>query len=1178
MDGRARLALVPNPLDPYESRKLIHVLPGTSISAVMAEHWKDLRGLSVDVVHNGLVVENPKESEIVLGENDSLVICGRLRGSGSEGRKNIVRSVAMIAVMASAFYVPGALGFALTTFKGAAIAATISIGGALLINSLLPVQVPRLGGEDPGANNTYGWLPSENQIVEGLSIPVLYGVMRVAPMIISKYTTTDGESQLLNVLYAVCEGEVTSIASLEINDNDIANYTGVTTDTKLGTNTQTVISGFQRTGSEKSISTEMTGNTYTTNITQGNAVNSLGFGFVFPNGLCKVSGNGFDSHTIAITMEYKLTSEPTTWTTVTETITGNKMGAIRKYFEYVMAVAGEYNVRVKVQTARQTGTEFIETVYFEYLQEFVNDSFTYPNTALLGLKALATDQLNGSSPRVTALVTRTNVSVWTGAAYENKPSNNPAWACYDLIHNSRYGAGVSYDRITYADFSSWADFCTAAGYECNIYLESATTLSQAIAKVAMVGRGTVVQRGTKFGAIWDGTSTAVQLFTIGNIVADSFEETYLEKANRADVIEISYLDASNEYDRRTIEIQASGYDTSTAEAKINQIALEGCTSWTIAAKYGKFLMNCQQYLMRSIVFRTDVDAISCQPGDVISVQHDVPQWGYGGRVVSATANTVTLDQSLTVENGETYVIVIRHSATDTLETKTLANPGAGSYSAFTLASGNWGTTPSADDLYAWGKQNIETKDFRVTSIKRNDDFTCQISALEYRAEVYLDDVTIPEYPVESDLPQVAGVRADDIYKIGPDGEKRLPYIDVTWRGFAVLWNIFIKESVENVWRKVGESNRTQYQISGVDIGKTYTVAVSTTDNPEDGDSDTVTMTIDPPEAVTNLSAEVIDNFVLLRWKPPASELPISHYVITKGNVFAMSQSIGRADKSFTTIFELLSGTYRYWVYAVNTAGDVGTETYVDVTLTLSTDYKLQTDISSVFDGTLSNVVYCPEPAIVGPLDTSETWEEHFVNHNQTTLGGFADSGYTYYFEPNYQTTGYYQEDVIDLGATVNKGSVVLTTAHHVLTGDETKIQIRPTISTSPDNVTWTDYVGVWQTTVEGFRYVKYKLDITSDGPSVVAITSAKISIVLKKIRETGTNEVTDANAGKTVTFTESFVDVDSIVCTARSSAGAFKHAVYDFSDVPNPTGFTVYILDDAGAKTTGTFSFAVEGV
>jgi predicted phage tail protein len=347
-------------------------------------------------------------------------------------------------------------------------------------------------------------------------------------------------------------------------------------------------------------------------------------------------------------MQYKLTSEPTTWTTAaTETITGNSSSVIRKHYEYAVT-PGEYDVRAKVTTARQTGITYLEKVYWEYIQEFVEDAFLYPYTALLGVKALATDQLNGTNPKVTALVTRGNLYLEYDSGTADAPSSNPAFACWDLLTNKIYGAGIPYTRLNISEFIAWANFCDDNSYKVNIYLEASSTLATCLAKIATCGRGCVIQRGTKFGVLYDGAADPVQLFTIGNIVADSFEESYLEKANRADVIEITILDEDNDYQRRTIEIARSTYDSSTDEIKMTQISLEGCTNWTQAAKYGKFLMNCQEYLMRTISFKTDVDAIACQPGDVISVQHDVPQWGYGGRVVSATANTITFDRPLSV--------------------------------------------------------------------------------------------------------------------------------------------------------------------------------------------------------------------------------------------------------------------------------------------------------------------------------------------------------------------------------------------------------------------------------------------------------------------------------------------------------------------------------------------------
>jgi predicted phage tail protein len=1176
------VTLVQNPFD-TSSRTVMHVLAGKTVRELVVEAFpQEERGIEVVATVNGEVVENPRESDRRLGLGDMMVVCAKIMGGGDTG-KAIVRTVAMIAVMAAAIFVPPALGLALTTFGGALMAASISIGGALLINALLPAQQTQLGGmlAEPTQSNTYGWTPSQNQIVEGLALPIVYGTMLATPMIISKYVTTDGERQKLNVLYALAEGPIQTIASIKINDNAIANYTDVTTVTRPGDNSgvnQTWIDGFERTTSEKVIGQVLENNDYRTNVTDGNVVTTLGFGLVFPSGLAKVTGNDIGEHTVNIEIGYKLTSEPTTWTSQVVSITGNKMGTIRKAYEYSVA-AGEYDVRVAFRSARQTGVDYVEACTWEYLQESVTaDDFVYPNTALLGIQALATDHLNGVNPRVTCVLTKGNVSVWTGAAYADKPSNNPAWACYDLLHNSRYGAGIPVSRLTYAEFNSWASFCTTNSYEVNIILDTAMSLSQALAKVGTAGRGMVVQRGTKFGAMWDGTSTPVQLFTVGNILANSFEESYLDRANRADVIEITFLDAANDYERRTIEVAASGFDSSTAEIRMTQIGLDGVTSWAQAAKYGKFLMNCQQYLMRTITFGTDVDAITCQPGDVISVQHDVPQWGYGGRVVSATSNTITFDRTMSVTTGTTYVVLVRLSASDTLVTKTLANPGTGSYTTFSLATGTWTTTPAADDVYSFGVENVETKDFRVLSIKRKGDQTCQITAMEYRAEVYSDAVTLPEYPVASDLPQVDGVRADDIYPVGPDGERRAPYIDVTWRGFAVLWNVFVKESVEGIWRRVAQVNRTGYKVTGVDMGKTYTVAVSVTDNPEDGDSDTVIMTIDPPEAIPSLTAEALDNFVLLRWGVPTSELPVAYYDVMRGDTLATAQSVGRADKTFTTVMERLAGTYTYWVYAVDTAGNTGTASSVTITLTLPTDYEQAGTFTGNVDENLVNFEIMTD-GILGPINTTETWTEHFVNNNQTTFQGFIDAGYTYYFQPNTVTTGSFEEGSTDMGATIANASVVLTVDWFALTGNPSSVVLTPTLSSSLDGVAWTDYAGVWMRTVSNFRYIKYHIDVTCDADTEIVVRSATITLVLRKVEESGSAAVADANNGKAITFTTPFVDVHSINVTPLYDAAKRLHAVYDFTDVPNPTGFTVYLYDEVtAAKTTGSFSYIVKGV
>lgn len=81
-------------------------------------------------------------------------------------------------------------------------------------------------------------------------------------------------------------------------------------------------------------------------------------------------------------------------------------------------------------------------------------------------------------------------------------------------------------------------------------------------------------------------------------------------------------------------------------------------------------------------------------------------------------------------------------------------------------------------------------------------------------------------------------------------------------------------------------------------------------------------------------------------------------------------------------------------------------------------------------------------------------------------------------------------------------------------------------------------------------------------------------------RESGADSVSNATTGKAITFSKTFVDIISITVVAAKQSDSYGiTAVYDFSDVPNPTGFTVYLYrNDTGAKVTGAFSWEVSGI
>lgn len=96
------------------------------------------------------------------------------------------------------------------------------------------------------------------------------------------------------------------------------------------------------------------------------------------------------------------------------------------------------------------------------------------------------------------------------------------------------------------------------------------------------------------------------------------------------------------------------------------------------------------------------------------------------------------------------------------------------------------------------------------------------------------------------------------------------------------------------------------------------------------------------------------------------------------------------------------------------------------------------------------------------------------------------------------------------------------------------------------------------------------------------ITNIRLKLSVKNIRDAGSGTVSNASTGLAVSFNKSFTNVRSITVTAARNDTDAPTAFYDFTSVPNPTGFTVFLIATKGAsagnKVTGDFSWSAEGV
>lgn len=357
------------------------------------------------------------------------------------------------------------------------------------------------------------------------------------------------------------------------------------------------------------------------------------------------------------------------------------------------------------------------------------------------------------------------------------------------------------------------------------------------------------------------------------------------------------------------------------------------------------------------------------------------------------------------------------------------------------------------------------------------------------------------------------------------------------------------------------------------LNKSFTVAAVDV-NGIKGATGGTTSNITAP-SVANLTVEIIDNNVLLRWGHSLGTLPIKVYEIRKGAVFATADVLQEVNGTFATFFEVEADDYIYWVVGVDTAGNYGTEQSVVAKVSAPPDYVLNVNWSSVFDGTKVNAIAI-DGEMFANVNLTETWQTHFSANGWTSFQSAITAGFDYFLEKTL-TTGSYEETFDYLGnlpATLI--SVVLNS-----TDVDGSAAITPNIQISSDDISYTDLGDVWAAYGTNFRYVKVKLDFVSAANDDVLQIDALNVILNSKIKnDMGTGTVAVAGTGEAVVWSSGveFVDIASIIVTPAHNASYGVVAVYDFTDVVNPTGFDVYLYRaDNGAAVTGDFSWSVRG-
>ena len=743
------------------------------------------------------------------------------------------------------------------------IAMAVGMIGNAIVSKLTAPKVDRSNSEQ---SNTYGWGGTETVTGQGYPLAVTYGRMKSAGLLLSRHVISDGEKQYLNLLYCAGEGELSKIEDIRINANPISNYKDVQVDIRKGTNDQTVIPNFNDNFADQSLNYELT-ESWNTQQVQGDACDAIELTVGFPNGLYYSNDSGgADRTSVTLKAEIRKVGDESwqalplanqkgmaghikrrdAWNFIKSdnsvTNTSDYAGRIEeatnnafyRVFRFDNLEKARYEIRMRCSAKDGKSLRHVNKVYWVQLTQIIYDDFVHPGKALIGIKALATSQLSGSDPKVTWIQERSEVYVFNPYInkYEAQPADNPAWAAYDLIHICRKIGGEyivfgqPHMRLDYNAFKAWADKCKTNGFTFNYIYDTAMRLWDALKYPEAVGRGKVIPVGTRFTCVSDYQSTPVQLFTVANIKQGSFTEEFQGVEARANSVEISFLNKDKDYERDVIPVYGDTYDESDTLTNPAQVELMGCTSLEQAYKHGKHFLRCNKYEIRTVTIEAFTDAIACTVGDIILIQHDIPEWGEGGRVVAVSGQTITLDKEVSVQPGKNYQLLIRSNSTDIVSTFNVVNVSG----LNVIVKESIPVQPDA--VYAFGEVSKSAKPFRVLAITKTlSEMTRKIQCMEYYPELYVsDDGTVPSIDYTnhgaSDIQAVGLV--SDVY-----GANGIMYsrIGVTWQlpRDGKVSNVVVnyRNVKSDTWTYIGNypASTNATTISDVLLGATYEVRV-----------------------------------------------------------------------------------------------------------------------------------------------------------------------------------------------------------------------------------------------------------------------------------------------------------------------------------------------------------------
>lgn len=740
-DGR--LIITPHPVLLDGQRNVpVDLRPGESLYAFLMRHIDGLDGQAWQVCVDGIDV--PREQWMQVRPRH-----GQLIEVRSVVGKAVIPLVAMIALTYFTFGI-GTLAAgsawgagAIASTYGTLAASAVYVAGSVLINKVLTPKPPRPGGGGV-ADTAYSLAAPRNRVRAYEPLGLLFGSTRVAPDLISRpYTWFEGDEQFVGM--TLSPGiNVGRVEALQNGESPLSSYEGVRTWFRgflqmpdeaipLYSNAD-VIEGalLLDTGSDaKHVASPW--------VERTSSAETLRLQVNVEFRLWDTTSKGKDKdNREQLQIQYRPVGT-TNWQLFGNyKLVGRTQKARRVSYGRDVEL-GQYDVRVRVAGQNTDGSGAQANFTWTTLVSVQRDDASHAGIPAIGLQMKASGQLNGTPDEIRCVAHSRPIPVWKGDAvgWVTEETSNPGAQILAYVRGINdengkriAGLGMADRRIDIESLKAFMLHCAdnALGYD--YWLTEVRSHQAVLDAIALAGFGQVTWAKGRLGVAWAADEQPLSgVVNMATIKKGQFQVDYT-LANAADGIEYSYLDRRT-WKAATLRVPAPGVEVMLNPAKITG---EGVSTEAHAAMLARWHLAQSVYQYKSISYSTDIEHLAYSRLSVLALQHDLTQWGFGGRLIGATVDaegvtTLQLDEpvpppavgsafiGLRIPGERVYRVLRVVPGSEPSDTLVLADP----WPADASLPGSSETNPAHDTIWIYDFKQTPGTRVRVTGIRPEGD-------------------------------------------------------------------------------------------------------------------------------------------------------------------------------------------------------------------------------------------------------------------------------------------------------------------------------------------------------------------------------------------------------------------------------------------------------------------------